>query len=132
MTKDKEYVHGLLTRRADFQKEREELMQTLKSGQERLQTLNGAIVGIDQLLVIEGVNPEPVDVSSDQTLADLLRILMSDKKYHTVEELAEAAKERGFGFGARSALRSVGFTLLGMGRGGKYVKTNDGHWKFVG
>lgn len=136
MSKDNAYVQGLISRRADFQKERERIMQMLKEGQERLQTLNGAVMGIDQLLLLEGVKPHPpatsIEVSGEQTLADALKLLLSDKKPRTVEELIELAKENGINFDNKNPIRAVGFTLMGIGRGGKYIKLDDGRWKFTG
>ncbi|TAK70992.1 MAG: hypothetical protein EPO19_05735 [Betaproteobacteria bacterium] len=138
MSKDSTYVQGLLSRQTDFKKEREELMQSLKDGQDRLQTLNGAIAGIDQLLILEGVTPviatstASTVVSEDQSLAEVLKMILSDRKPRTVEELAELLKETGFDFENKNPLRAVGFTLMGMGRGEKYTKFSDGRWKFIG
>lgn len=138
MNKDSAYVQGLVSRQADFKKEREALMQSLKDGQDRLQTLNGAIAGIDQLLILEGIAPvigtstASTVISEDQSLAEVLKMILSDKKPRTVEELAELLKETGFDFENKNPLRAIGFTLMGIGRGEKYTKLNDGRWKFTG
>jgi len=137
MSKDSAYVQGLLSRQADFKKEREELMQSIKDDQDRLQTLNGAITGIDQLLVLEGVSPviatstASTIVSEDRSLSALLASLLSDGKSRSVEELVKAVEETGFDFEGKNPLRAVGFTLMGMGRGGKYIKSAEGRWKLA-
>ena len=135
MSASKEYIRGLQERRTEFRKQREELAQTLKDGSERMLNLNGAIAGIDQLLLLEGINPEPVPAEngkSEQSLAEIINVILSDRKYHSVPELAEEAARKGYVFGKKSPLRAVGFTLMGLARNGKYAKTNDGHWKFSG
>ncbi len=136
MNKENPYVQGLLSRRIDFQKEREELLETLKAEQEHLQTLNGAIAGIEQLLRLEGIQPDsakpPSAVSNDKSLADVLKLILADRKPRSVEELAELLKEIGFDFEGKSPLRAIGFTLMGIGRGEKYTKVSDGRWKFTG
>lgn len=136
MSKEDPYIQGLLSRRIGYQKEREELLETLKAGQEHMQTLNGAIAGIEQLLRLEGIQPDsakpPSTVSDEKSLADVLKLILADKKPRSVEELAELIKEIGFDFEGKSPLRAIGFTLMGIGRGEKYTKFSDGRWKFVG
>jgi hypothetical protein len=136
MSKESPYVQGLLSRRVDFQKEREELLETLKIEQEHLQTLNGAIAGIEQLLLLEGIKPDSAKPTSaapeSKSLADVLKIILSDRKPRGVEELVEMVQELGIDFEGKSPLRAVGFTLMGIGRGEKYTKLSDGRWKFNG
>ncbi len=136
MKKDSPNIQGMLSLQANYKKEREELLQSLKEGQDRLQALNGAIAGIDQVLVLEGVNPVVATTTAstmpeDKSLSALLATLLSDGKARTVDELVDTVKESGFDFEGKHPTRAVGFTLMGMSRGGKYAKSADGRWKLL-
>lgn len=139
MAKNRDYIRGLQTRRDEFKRELADLLQALKEGNKRIQKLNTAIYGIDQLLALEGISPEPSSEAGDGdgipgelTLANILKSILADRRYHSVDDLVEAVKQNGYEFGPKSPLRAVGFTLLGLGRGGKYQRNNDGKWRFVG
>ncbi|MGH9428992.1 MAG: hypothetical protein ACRD2L_22130 [Terriglobia bacterium] len=132
------FIHSLRAKAAELKSERDQLLRRLDEGQKRLSTLNGAIAGIDQLLQLEGADPTPeshgkqVNGSGDSSLADILKRLLSDRKYHAPEELVAAAKANGFDFGGKREIPSVNFTLMGLQRAGDFERDSNGRWRFTG
>ena len=136
---DSEFTRSLQRRLVALQAERATLITKLKEGNDKLQTMNGAIAGIYQLLQLEGVKPNsgaelnqsPLSANGAK-LADVLNSLMADRQYHTVDELVESVKANGFNFERKNPKRAVSFTLLGLARGHKFERVGDGRWRYIG
>jgi hypothetical protein len=73
----------------------------------------------------------PHEPSNMTALAGILREQLADHKRHHLKDLAEAAVQRGYPFGAKKPGRVVHFALLGMKSGSAVQQLGDGFWRLT-
>lgn len=131
----------LLRKAQELKKEQQSLLAQIRERKQRLATVSGAISGIEQLLVLEGVELSAPDQQSQPTkgngrsdifLPELLKKALADKAFHATEDLAASVEAMGYDFEGKNPLRSVNFTLMGLRRGGGFERRADGHWRYFG
>lgn len=141
MSKDNEFISSLRSKDSILKAERERLLAEMAARNARLQALNGAIAGIEQLLRIEGIGdltesepsmPLPETPGQELQFPEILKSIMADRKPYTVSELEQLIRSRGFNFAGKHPQRVIGFTLMGLQRGGKYTKDEAGRWTYSG
>lgn len=125
---------SLRKRRAELVAEQEQLTATLQKTQHRLGDVTGAISGIDAVLKLEQQQEPTNGASSEnptppQKLQSVLFSLLADRRPHSTAELAEEAAKQGIDFEEKNPLRAVGFTLLGIKKGGRVQRMDDGRWR---
>lgn len=139
---DKAFIDSLRKKAADLIEERDKLQLEMQKGHNRMAALNGAIAGIDQLIKLDETDSvssgqgeliEKLPAEESTGLPGVLEAVMADKKYRTLDEVTDAVKAAGYDFGERHPKKAVGFTLLGLKRGGKFMRNDvTKKWIYIG
>jgi hypothetical protein len=140
-----QFVDSLKKKAQELNGEKLQLHARILRDQTRLNDLISAIDGIEKVLRVEGVDatsPKAVSAvapshskpdaeSPPVPLYDVLSAALADGKPHEVTELIEVARTRGVQFGSKDPHKAVSFTLLGISRGKKIHRNDDGRWQRV-
>jgi hypothetical protein len=139
-----QFIDSLKKKSQELNSEKAELQARIIRDQARLNDLIGAISGIETLLRVEGAGQGKtmeLPMGSDSLkvagsavpvpLYDVLASALADGKPHAVTELIHVAKARGVQFGDKDPQKAVSFTLMGISRGKKIHRTDDGRWQRV-
>lgn len=123
---------SLRKKRAELVAEQEQLTADLHKTQQRLGDVNGAIAGIDAVLKLEEPEaPASGNASEADVPKDLQAFLFAALAGRTrsTPDLVEEATRRGFDFEGKNPHRTIGFTLLGIKKGGRVQRLEDGRWR---
>ena len=136
-----DFKKELMRRVQELREEQKSLRAQIQQMEERSTMINGALLGVEQLLRLEGITvpieeeqpPSEHITEEETTLAGFLYVIMSDHKYYSVPELVDMVKARGYDFGSKHEIKSVNFTLMGLSRSGDYERReSDKRWRYIG